>query len=181
MQTEVKEFEEKIIALDRVTRVVKGGRRFRFRATVVVGDGKGQVGVGVGKGGDVQSSIAKAVAVAKKNLITVQLRKRSINHEITTRYGGAIVMLKPASAGTGVIAGGAVRPVVEAAGIADILTKSLGSSNKINNAYATIKALAAIQKDDLKKPANEKIVKSKDEQSVVKKVTKPAAKKDDKK
>lgn len=147
MQTEVKDFEEKIIALDRVTRVVKGGRRFRFRATVVVGDGNGQVGVGIGKGRDVQSSIAKAVAVAKKNLITVQLNERTINHEITVRYSGAKVMLKPASAGTGVIAGGAVRPVVEAAGIGDILTKSLGSSNKINNAYATIKALSSIQID----------------------------------
>lgn len=148
MQPEVKEFEEKIIALDRVTRVVKGGRRFRFRATVVVGDGKGRVGVGVGKGGDVQASIAKAVAVARKNLIQVQLKRQTINHEITTRYGGAKVMLKPASPGTGVIAGGAVRPVVEAAGIHDILTKSLGSSNKINNAYATIKALSSIQADD---------------------------------
>lgn len=148
MQPEVKEFEEKIIALDRVTRVVKGGRRFRFRATVVVGDGKGRVGVGVGKGRDVQSSIAKAVAVAKKNIIQVQLKRRTINHEVNTRFGGAKIMLKPASPGTGVIAGGAIRPIVEAAGIGDILTKSLGSSNKINNAYATIRALSLIQSDN---------------------------------
>lgn len=144
-QTEVKEFEEKIIALDRVTRVVKGGRRFRFRATVVVGDGKARVGVGVGKGRDVQTSIAKAVQKAKRSLVTVNLADNTIPHEIEVRFGGARVFMKPARAGTGVIAGGAVRSVVEAVGIRDLLTKSLGSSNKINNAYATTLALSKLQ------------------------------------
>jgi small subunit ribosomal protein S5 len=140
--TEVqKEFEEKVISLDRVARVVKGGRRFRFRATVVVGDGKGRVGVGVGKGGEVMTSIAKAVATAKKNIITVPLQNRTIPYQVEVRFSGAQVMLKPASAGTGVIAGGAVRSVVEAVGIHDLLSKSFGSSNKVNNAYATIMAL----------------------------------------
>jgi small subunit ribosomal protein S5 len=141
---EIKEFEEKVIAIDRVARVVKGGRRFRFRATVVVGDGKGRVGVGVGKGGEVMTSIAKAVSKAKKNLLHVPLKGTSIPHQVEVRFSGARVLLKPASAGTGVIAGGAVRYVVEAAGIHDLLTKSLGSSNKVNNAYATIMALSQL-------------------------------------
>jgi small subunit ribosomal protein S5 len=124
IEQQPKEFEEKVIAIDRVARVVKGGRRFRFRATVVVGDGKGRVGVGVGKGSEVMTSIAKAVAQ---------------------------VLLKPASAGTGVIAGGAVRNVVEIAGIHDLLTKSLGSSNKVNNAYATALALSRLKAAPVKK------------------------------
>ena len=140
-----KEFEEKVIAIDRVSRVVKGGRRFRFRAIVVVGDGKGRVGVGVGKGGEVMTSIAKAVARAKSQLVTVELTAGTIPHEIEVRYAGAQVMLKPAAPGTGVIAGGAVRSVVEAAGIHDLLTKSLGSTNKVNNAYATVLALSKLK------------------------------------
>lgn len=139
------ELEEKIIALDRVTRVVKGGRRFRFRATVVVGDGAGNVGVGVGKGGDAPTSIVKAVATAKKSMITFPMRGTTIPHETQVNSDGATVFLKPASAGTGVIAGGTVRAVLESAGIKDILTKSIGSSNKINNAYATIKALQSLR------------------------------------
>jgi small subunit ribosomal protein S5 len=141
----VKEFEEKVIAIDRVTRVVKGGRRFRFRATVVVGDGKGRVGVGVGKGGEVVTSIAKAVSKAKKNMVTVSLFEHTIPHEVEVTFSGARVLLKPASAGTGVIAGGAVRNVVEAVGVRDLLTKSLGSSNKVNNAYATVLALSQLR------------------------------------
>lgn len=140
-----KEFEEKVIAIDRVARVVKGGRRFRFRATVVIGDGRGRVGVGVGKGGEVMTSIAKAVSRAKSQMITVPLTDNTIPHEVEVRYAGARVLLKPAAAGTGVIAGGAVRNVVEAAGIHDLLTKSLGSSNKVNNAYATVMALSKLQ------------------------------------
>ncbi len=140
-----KEFDEKVISIDRVARVVKGGRRFRFRATVVVGDGKGRVGVGVGKGSEVMTSITKAVSVAKRRMITVPLQHQSIPHQVTVRFSGAHVLLKPASEGTGVIAGGAVRSVVEAAGIRDLLTKSLGSSNKVNNAYATIMALSQLQ------------------------------------
>ncbi len=144
--TEVaKEFEEKVIAIDRVSRVVKGGRRFRFRATVVVGDGKGRVGVGVGKGGEVMTSIAKAVSKAKKNMVTVSLKGHTIAHEVNVHFAGAHVMLKPASEGTGVIAGGAVRNVVEAVGIRDLLSKSLGSSNKVNTAYATVLALTQLQ------------------------------------
>lgn len=141
----VKEFEEKVISIDRVSRVVKGGRRFRFRATVVIGDGKGRVGVGVGKGGEVMTSIAKAVAKAKKNMVTITLTGQTIPHEVTVRFAGAHVMLKPASEGTGVIAGGAVRNVVEAVGIRDLLSKSLGSSNKVNNAYATVLALTQLK------------------------------------
>lgn len=140
-----KEFEEKVIAIDRVARVVKGGRRFRFRATVVIGDGKGRVGVGVGKGSEVMTSISKAVSRAKAAMITVPLRDRTIPHEVSVKFSGAHVLLKPASAGTGVIAGGAVRNVVEIAGIHDLLTKSLGSSNKVNNAYATIQALSELR------------------------------------
>ncbi len=141
----VKEFEEKVIAIDRVSRVVKGGRRFRFRATVVIGDGKGRVGVGVGKGREVMTAIAKAVAKAKKNMVTINLNGQTIPHEVNVHFAGAHVMLKPASEGTGVIAGGAVRNVVEAVGIRDLLSKSLGSSNKVNNAYATVLALTQLQ------------------------------------
>lgn len=141
----VKEFEERVISIDRVARVVRGGRRFRFRSTVVIGDGKGRVGVGVGKGSEVMTSITKAVAIAKKNMITVKMRGTTIPHEVQVRFCGAEVMLKPASEGTGVIAGGAVRAVVEAAGIHDLLTKSFGSTNKVNNAYATIMALNQLQ------------------------------------
>lgn len=148
-----KEFEEKVIAIDRVTRVVKGGRRFRFRATVVIGDGHGRVGVGVGKGGEVMTSIAKAVSRAKTQLVNVPLDEHTIPHEIEVQFAGARVLLKPASAGTGVIAGGAVRNVVEAAGIRDLLTKSLGSSNKVNNAYATVMALSRLKSEGgIKRP-----------------------------
>lgn len=142
---QLKEFEERVISIDRVSRVVKGGRRFRFRATVVIGDGRGRVGVGVGKGGEVVLAIAKAVAVAKTQMITVPLTQHTIPHEIEVRYAGARVLLKPAAPGTGVIAGGSVRSVVEAAGIHDLLTKALGSTNKVNNAYATILALSKLE------------------------------------
>jgi len=117
IEQQPKEFEEKVIAIDRVARVVKGGRRFRFRATVEVGDGKGRVGVGAGKGSEVMTSIAKAVSRAKSQMITVPLKGHTIPHEIQVKFAGAHVLLKPASAGTGVIAGGAVRNVVEVAGI----------------------------------------------------------------
>jgi len=147
----VKEFEEKVIALDRVARVVRGGRRFRFRAVVVVGNGKGLVGLGVGKGADVMSSIAKAVAKAKNSLVEISLKNTTIPYEIEVRYSGAKVLLKPASEGTGVIAGGAVRNVVEAAGIKDLLSKSFGSNNKVNNAYATLAALTQLKLREQKK------------------------------
>ena len=163
IQQQPKEFEENVIAIDRVSRVVKGGRRFRFRAIVVIGDGKGRVGLGIGKGGEVVTSIAKAVARARRNLITVPLKGGSIPHEVTVRFSGAQVMIKPASAGTGVIAGGAVRSVVEAAGIHDLLTKSFGSTNKVNNAYATIMALSQlkpIESSPQPKPTRTKAAKS---------------------
>lgn len=155
IEQQPKEFEEKVIAIDRVARVVKGGRRFRFRATVVIGDGKGRVGVGVGKGGEVMTSIAKAVSRAKAQMITVPMRDHTIPHEIEVKFSGAQVLLKPASPGTGVIAGGAVRNVVEVAGIRDLLSKSLGSSNKVNNAYATIAALSQLRAAPVKKSKTE--------------------------
>lgn len=139
---------ERMIALDRVARVVKGGRRFRFRATVVVGDGKGSVGFGVGKGRDVATAIQKATATARKHMITIQLDGTTINHEVNVKFGGAKVFMKPAPAGTGVIAGGAVRSVLEVVGVRDVFTKALGSSNKINNASATILALKSLMQDE---------------------------------
>lgn len=154
-----KEFEEKVIAIDRVARVVKGGRRFRFRATVVIGDGKGRVGLGVGKGSEVLTSITKAVSRAKNQMITVPLDGTTIPHDIEVRFAGARVLLKPASEGTGVIAGGAVRNVVEVAGIKNLLTKSLGSSNKVNNAYATMQALSQLQTSPKSKTGAKELVK----------------------
>jgi small subunit ribosomal protein S5 len=157
VQQQPKEFEETVISIDRVARVVKGGRRFRFRATVVIGDGKGRVGLGVGKGGEVVTSIAKAVARARRNLITIPMAGNTIPHEITVKFSGAHIMLKPASPGTGVIAGGAVRSVVEVAGIHDLLTKSFGSTNKLNNAYATIMALSQVKPIDESPLANQRL------------------------
>lgn len=138
---EEKQYEENVVSIDRVSRVVKGGRRFRFRALLVIGDGKGKVGVGVAKGSDVQSAITKATDDAKKNLVTIALYRGTIPHDVQAKVAGADIFLKPASTGTGIIAGGVVRTVVEAAGVKDLLSKSLGSSNKINSAYATVKAL----------------------------------------
>ena len=138
---EEKQFDERVINIDRVARVVKGGRRFRFRALVVVGDKKGKVGIGIAKGADVTTAVAKAVEVAKKNLIVVNLYKGTLPHEAEAKVGGARILIMPASAGTGLIAGGVVRTVLEVAGVSNVLSKSLGSTNKINSAYATIAAL----------------------------------------
>ncbi|MBP9132254.1 30S ribosomal protein S5 [Candidatus Saccharibacteria bacterium] len=135
------EYEENVIAIDRVTRVVAGGRRFRFRALVVVGNGKGRVGVGIAKGADVQLAVQKAVNVAKKKLIDVPLYNSTIPHRVTAKMGGAEILLMPASPGTGVKAGGTVRKVLDVSGIHNVMSKSIGSSNKVNVAYATIKAL----------------------------------------
>lgn len=141
---EPKQFEELVINIDRVSRVVKGGRRFRFKALVVVGDRKNRVGVGVAKGADVQTAIAKSVEVAKKHMITVAIDNETIPHESEVRLTGAHVLLKPASPGTGIIAGGVVRSILGVTGISNVITKSLGSTNKVNIAYATIEALDAI-------------------------------------
>lgn len=138
---EEKQFDERVIHVNRVARVVKGGRRFRFQALVAVGDRKNKVGVGVSKGADVTAAITKATDVAKKNFVKVELFKGTLPHEAEAKVGGAHILIKPASAGTGLIAGGVVRTVLEVAGVSNVLSKSLGSSNKINTAYATIKAL----------------------------------------
>lgn len=150
VRREKPEFEQKLLDLARVTRVVKGGRRFRFRATLVIGDRKGRVGVGVSKGSDVSDAIQKAFNDAKKNLITVKLSGNTISHDISMKLGSAKVLLKPASEGRGVIAGGAVRAVVDLAGIRDIVSKSLGTSNKLNVARVTIAALKALKAPKVK-------------------------------
>lgn len=150
IKREKPEFEQKLLDLARVTRVVKGGRRFRFRATLVIGNRKGTVGVGVAKGSDVSDAIQKAYNDAKKNKITIQLAGNTISHDVTTKLGSAKVLLKPASEGRGVIAGGAVRSVVDLAGIRDIVSKSLGSSNKLNVARATVQALKELKAPKIK-------------------------------
>ena len=136
---------DKLVYINRVSKVVKGGKRLRFSALVVTGDGEGHVGVGVGKANTVPEAINKAGATAKKNLIKVPLAGDTIPQEVRVRFSAAEVLLKPASMGTGVIAGGSVRAVMEAAGIKDVLTKSLGSPNRINTAKATMLALSMLK------------------------------------
>jgi small subunit ribosomal protein S5 len=136
---------DKLIYLNRVSKVVKGGKRLSFSALVVAGDGNGHVGIGTGKSAEVPDAISKAGAVARKSLIKITLAGTTIPYETVVKYGAAKVLLKPASPGTGIIAGGSVRAVVEAAGIKDILTKSLGSANKINVARATLLGLSQLK------------------------------------
>lgn len=142
--------QERIVQINRVAKVVKGGRRFSFSAVVVVGDGNGVVGAGLGKAGEVPEAIRKGVEDAKKNLIRVPLHGATIPHIVEHRYNAAKVLLKPAGPGTGVIAGGSVRAVMEAAGVHDILTKSIGSTNPINVVTATMQALQGLQSAEQK-------------------------------
>ena len=142
--------QERIVQINRVAKVVKGGRRFSFSAVVVVGDGNGVVGAGLGKAGEVPEAIRKGVEDAKKNLIQIPLNGATIPHRVEHRYNAAQVLLKPAGPGTGVIAGGSVRAVMEAAGIHDILTKSIGSTNPINVVTATMQALQSLQNAEQK-------------------------------
>lgn len=143
---EKSEFDQKILDIRRVTRVVAGGKRFRFRATVVVGDHKGRVGVGVDKGADTSESIEKAARAAKKNLISIPITNDTIPHEVSGKFGSARVILKPAKEGRGLVAGGPARTVVSLAGITSVTSKILGTTtNKLNNARATIEALKKLK------------------------------------
>lgn len=139
------QYDHEVLDIARVVRVVKGGRRFRFRASVIVGDRSGKVGFGMGKSRDVQSAIQKAQAQAEKNIVSITLKESTIPHQIMAMYKGAQVQLRPARSGTGVIAGDVVRAVAELAGIKDLVSKVYGSSNKVNNVQATLKALQALR------------------------------------
>ena len=142
--SEEKTYDERVVYVNRVARVVKGGRRFRFQALVIVGDHKGKVGFGVSKGADVAAAISKATDVAKKSLIKLPLHRGTLTHEVEGKVGGAHILIMPAAPGTGLIAGGVVRTILEVVGIENALSKSIGSSNKVNTAYATLEALESM-------------------------------------
>ncbi|MBI2007924.1 30S ribosomal protein S5 [Candidatus Saccharibacteria bacterium] len=141
---EEKTFDERVIFINRVARVVQGGRRFRFQALVVAGDHQGSVGMGISKGADVTAAINKATNTAKKSLVKLPIYKGTLTHEVEAKRGGAKVLILPAAPGTGLIAGGVVRSILEVAGIENALSKSIGSNNRINVAYATLEALQAM-------------------------------------
>ncbi|MFO0704470.1 MAG: 30S ribosomal protein S5 [Candidatus Andersenbacteria bacterium] len=143
------EFDHKMVDLARVARVVAGGKRFKFRAAVVLGDRKGRVGFGMAKGRDVSNSVEKASRIARKNLVEIPIVNDTIPHQVRVHFGGADVLLKPARPGTGIIAGGAVRPVIELSGIKNIISKTFGSSNAANNAKATIEALGQLRTPEM--------------------------------
>jgi len=149
------EFEEKVVQVNRVSKKTKGGNRSSFSALIVAGDKKGKVGVGLGKAPDVNSAIRKGVTSAKRNMFTFPMRGTTIPYRVLIKLGAARILLKPAPQGTGVIAGGAVRSVVEAAGIRDIVAKILGSDNKASNVYATIEALRSLKDSDYKEEKND--------------------------
>lgn len=144
------EFEERIIKISRVSKKTKGGNQVGFSVLAVVGDGKGRVGVGLGKGPNVASSIRKGFSIAKQNLVTINLKDGTIPHRIEHKFGASRIMMKPAAEGTGVIAGGAMRSVVEVAGIRNVVGKILGTNNKTTNVYCTLEALQLLKSDDTK-------------------------------
>jgi len=146
-------FVERVVRISRVAKVVKGGRHLSFNAVVVVGDGEGHVGIGMGKADAVPDAVRKGAANARKNIVQISLKGSTIPHEVVTKFGGALVMLKPASPGTGVIAGGAVRAVVELAGVRDILTKARRSTNPVNVVKATFEGLKSLRdpQDEIRK------------------------------
>lgn len=160
MENNTSELKEKVVSISRVAKVVKGGRTFRFSAVVVVGDGAGRVGVGNGKAAEVPDAIKKAIEEAKKNLIEVPIVGTTIPHEFIGQFGSAKVMLKPAAEGTGIIAGGSVRPVIELAGYRDIRTKVIGTNNPRNVVYATLEGLKKMQ--TLEQVANKRGLKPSD-------------------
>jgi small subunit ribosomal protein S5 len=169
MQPEVKAFDERVVYINRVARVVRGGRRFRFQALVVVGDHKGRVGVGVSKGSDVSAAVTKATEVAKKHLLKIPMHNNTLTHDVEGKIAGSKILILPAAPGTGLIAGGVVRTVLEVAGIENALSKSLGSANRINTAYATLDALAKM------KPASEWVTVKNSTKTSVKKSAKVEA------
>ncbi|HLD28342.1 MAG TPA: 30S ribosomal protein S5 [Patescibacteria group bacterium] len=149
------EFEQQIVDIARVTRVMAGGKRMSFRACVVIGDRKGRVGVGLAKGKDVAIAVGKAVKQAEKKLTTVNMRGKTIPHEVRVKLGAAKILLKPAPEGSGIISGGAVRTVLELAGIGDVVSKIMGTNNKVNNVKATIKGLESLKRVEKQKEIKE--------------------------